>query len=116
VSGRRTFTCSNPSCKKSFDTPLKTLDLNQDSPRPFDACPYCLNKIPDAKLEKNKLEKTVEPSISIEMPIQDKEKGLTCHYYLGYLSEREQKEQIPDECIVCKDILECMLRKMRQQA
>lgn len=41
------------------------------------------------------------------------EKPSECRYHPGYLSERTGKEQIPDDCILCKDIVECMLRKMK---
>ncbi|MGD0407090.1 MAG: hypothetical protein ABSB10_10640 [Candidatus Bathyarchaeia archaeon] len=62
----------------------------------------------------NEPEKTqVETVLPKEKPTKNKEKPHACHYHLGYLSERKQKEQIPDECIVCKDIVECMLQKMR---
>ncbi|MGZ4850388.1 MAG: hypothetical protein ACXV2C_03300 [Candidatus Bathyarchaeia archaeon] len=108
--GKRTFTCSNPSCKKTFNVPLKTLNLNQDSAEPFDACPYCLTRIEG----NNEPEKTIAKStLHKEKPAQKKEKPIDCHYHFGYLSEREQKEQIPDDCIVCKDILDCMLKKIR---
>jgi hypothetical protein len=62
----------------------------------------------------NKPEKTqVETILPEEKQTRSKEKPPTCQYHLGYLSEREKKQQIPDECIICKDIVECMLRKMR---
>ncbi|MGD0643545.1 MAG: hypothetical protein ABSA75_01420 [Candidatus Bathyarchaeia archaeon] len=105
------------------------MNLQQDSAEPYAACPYCLTKITEAQLEaENKPEKATEPQLEAEnkpekaqietglpeeKPTKNREKPLTCHHYLGYLSERAQKEQIPDECIVCKDIVECMLRKMR---
>ena len=91
------------------------MNLQQDSAEPYAACPYCLTKITEAQLEaENKPEKAqIETGLPEEKPTKNREKPLTCHHYLGYLSEREQKEQIPDECIVCKDIVECMLRKMR---
>jgi hypothetical protein len=113
--GKRTFTCSNPSCKKTFDKPLKTLNLSKDPAEPFDACPYCLTKISDSKIERNNEpdKTTIASTLHKEKLTQKKEKPITCRYHFGYLSEREHKEQIPDDCIICKDILECMLRKMR---
>ncbi len=42
------------------------------------------------------------------------EKPSGCHHHPGYLSERSSKEQISDECLICKDIVDCMLRKMRE--
>jgi hypothetical protein len=44
---------------------------------------------------------------------RNREKPSDCQLHLGYLSERSSKEQIPDGCLVCKDIVECMLKKMR---
>jgi DNA-directed RNA polymerase subunit RPC12/RpoP len=111
----RTFTCLNNSCRKIFTVPLKTLNLQQDSTEPYYACPYCLTKITEKPYKaSNKLEKAyVETAPPQEKPVGNKEKPPDCRHHLGYLSERAQKEQIPDECMVCKDIIECMLRKMR---
>ena len=62
----------------------------------------------------NKPEKTqVETTIIKEKPTKSKEKPTGCQYHLGYLSDREKNHQIPDECIICQDIVECMLKKMR---
>jgi hypothetical protein len=62
----------------------------------------------------NKPEKAqVETGLPKEKQNRNIEKPPACQYHLGYLSEREKNRQIPDECIICKDIVECMLRKMR---
>jgi hypothetical protein len=64
----------------------------------------------------NKSEKASAEAISCkEKTTQNKKKQDSCNYHLGYLSERVKKEKIPDECLSCKDILECMLKKMRQE-
>lgn len=36
-----------------------------------------------------------------------------CAHYLGYLSEKASSDNIPDECMMCKDIVTCMLKKMK---
>ena len=113
-------TCQNPSCKKSFTAPLKTLNLQENQAEPYFACPFCLTKI---KIVEEPL-KTEEKPEEIEQPkisqaetkenvAKNGDKPSGCHYHSGYLSERSSKEQIPDECLVCKDIVDCMLRKMR---
>ncbi len=113
------FTCPNPSCKKVFSAPLKTINLQQDSTDPYDACPYCLTRMTEDPI---KIEDRHEKSPVEQAPLaenkgatnaKDNDKPPACHKHLGYLSERAQKEQIPDDCLVCKDIVECMLRKMR---
>jgi hypothetical protein len=35
-----------------------------------------------------------------------------CSLHFGYLSERSKNENIPDECVVCENIVKCMLKKM----
>jgi hypothetical protein len=116
------FTCQNPSCKKNFTTPLKTLNLQQNPTEPYFTCPYCLTKIEteliaEEKKEEISLEKALPPKVdngeSEAKPIKNDDKAAVCQHHIGYLSERTGNEQIPDDCLVCKDIVDCMLRKMR---
>jgi hypothetical protein len=109
------FTCPNPLCEKVFINPLKALNLQQQTGEPYSACPYCLTEIVINQIvPNNEPEEKVDKSIPYkEKPMLNKEKPADCRYKFGYLSEREKKDQIPDECICCKDILECMLRKIR---
>lgn len=105
--------------------PLKTLNLQQTSQEPYSSCPHCLTKIelidtPQKIEEKSKssiLE--VQPKINYaDLEIKhskNNKKPAACQYYLGYLSERTSKQQIPDDCLFCKDTVECMLMKMREK-
>ena len=53
-----------------------------------------------------------QPEANVESKSKlEKEESITCQYHLGYLGEREQKQQIPDDCLVCKEIVECMLKR-----
>ena len=61
----------------------------------------------------NKPESKQEETILSNEKANVKEKSSGCKYHMGYLSEREKNQQIPDECIVCGDIVGCMLKKMR---
>jgi hypothetical protein len=106
------FTCPNPSCGRVFAMPLKTLNV-QDSSGPYPACPFCLTRIVDSQTESSKSENQGESRSSKEKKNKNKEKPEACHYHLGYLSERQGNEQIPDDCMVCKGVIECMLQKMK---
>jgi hypothetical protein len=115
---KKTFTCLNISCKKTFSEPLKTLNLQEKPSETYFACPYCLSKIESPEMKNQ--EKTNHLSQTPQKPSEaeskngsskSNEKPATCQFQLGYLSERTQKE-IPDNCLVCKNIVECMLRKV----
>jgi hypothetical protein len=121
--GKEMFTCQNSSCRKSFTVPLKTLNLQQNPSETYPSCPFCLTKI-EIINEPPKQEIKVEATpLQVEQPKTNKsttknknndKPPTNCHYHPGYLSERSSKENIPDDCLVCKDIVDCMLKKMRE--
>ena len=112
-----TFTCPNASCARVFTMPLKALNLQQNPEEPYDACPYCLTEINiDDVLTPTRFEPEeteVEEQKHVKEEVDLHETPSECLYHLGYLSERSSKEQIPDECMMCKDIVTCMLKKMK---
>jgi hypothetical protein len=100
------------------------LNLQQDTEGPYDACPYCLTEMPvndepaiaydepeTFEQEENTVE--VEEIVDVEEKVEVPEEPSECSHHLGYLSERSSKDQIPDECMMCKDIVTCMLKKMK---
>ena len=121
---KKALICQNPSCKKNFTEPLKTLNLQQNSTEPYSACPYCLTRIiiePALKTDEKTEGAPLQKEQTMIDQIEDKaklakntDKAAACHYHLGFLSERSSKEQFPDECLICNDIVECMLKKMRE--
>jgi hypothetical protein len=118
---KETFTCPNISCKKIFTAPLKTLNLQETPSEPYFACPFCLSKIEfiELKIQEKPIQLSQAPQKPLEVESKEKasknnEKPVDCQFHLGYLSERTQKE-ISDNCLVCKNVVECMLKKMRDQ-
>jgi uncharacterized Fe-S cluster-containing protein len=100
---RRNYTCPNAACGKVFTKPLRALNLQLGPKEFYDACPYCLTEITADD------EKTEEPLLE---EVKPPEKSSSCSHYVGYLSERSTKD-VPDECMVCKDLLPCMLKNMK---
>jgi hypothetical protein len=94
------------------------LNLQEKQTEPYYACPYCLTKL-EIEQPKREEEKVSFEKLSQMQPEKkqdknrSKEKDSECPLHPGYLSERSSNEQIPDGCLVCKDIVECMLKKMR---
>ena len=111
------FTCPNIICGQVFNNPIKALDLQRNSEQPYAACPYCLTEIEADTVSGLAFEAEPaqnEEKMQVEKEIDTSEKLVECTFYLGYLSERPSKEQIPNDCLTCKDIVTCMLKKMKE--
>jgi len=118
------FACPNPSCGLVFSKPLKVKNVGSEDSQCYDACPRCLTAItveetvpvvdlkPDAMTEDNKEQEPIVGS-SEERKAKAKAKPsatVHCAHHLGYLSERPKNEKIPEDCIVCENIVQCMLK------
>jgi hypothetical protein len=113
------FTCPNSACGLVFSKPLKVKNLCVENSEIYDACPRCLTVITidgTPPLEETK------PSFSLgvsenaqKVPNTGKKKvepqpRVHCSHRFGYLSERPRNDTIPDECVVCENIVKCMLK------
>ena len=111
---KKIYTCPNVACKKTFTAPLKTLNLQDNPGEPYYACPVCLTKIEPP--EQAKLENVTQQPKAVEAMHKQNNKNdgkpAGCQFHMGYLSTRGKKE-IPEDCLICRDIVECMLNKMR---
>ena len=119
----QSHTCPNPSCRKTFINPIKAKNLCSKSAEAYEACPFCLTEIvvdkPSPMTENNE-DSNVKENKEEQLTTYPKEKPLTepsskanvCAHHLGYLSQRSAKANIPEECIVCENIVQCMLKKI----
>jgi len=107
-----------------FANPIIVQDLSSKNGSSYNACPYCLTEIvieEDSEVEEEKRTlkkkraiiekaKAQPPKLKPAEQLSLKEHG--CPYHFGYLSQRSRKEEIPEECMTCKKIVECMLKKV----
>jgi hypothetical protein len=112
---KKSYVCQNPSCQQTFTVPLKTLNVQSNPTEPYYACPFCLTKLQEPTLKIPKPAAVPSEAAPKKAHSSVDEKPTTCKFHLGYLSERAQKEQIPEDCLLCKSIVECMLKKMRDE-
>ena len=57
-------------------------------------------------------DKVLSQEVNINSFGQNDENESDCKYHIGYLGE-EKHDQIPDECLVCMKIIECMHQKSK---
>jgi hypothetical protein len=117
--------CPNRSCGRVFTSPLKAENIGSKKSGAYDACPYCLTEVtleenPAVAQEKEKPKtKKVEAEVEeltvhpgAEKPVKAHPATLGCEHHFGYLSERSSKEKIPEECMTCEKIVQCMLKNV----
>jgi hypothetical protein len=106
-----TLTCPNEACKKVITKPLKTINRQQSSKEPYYACPYCLTEITFSETENDDVPEKPEGAVPEGTASQNLEKSSDCKHYFGYMSEKEHKQQMPEECMLCSQIIDCMSKR-----
>ena len=74
----------------------------------YEACPYCMTRISSivaSKQEDRKLE--VPRKGSSELDAQSAG-NFTCGHFFGYLNKREKGTAIPEPCLICAKMVECL--------
>jgi len=72
------------------------------------------NSISVSEKQKPLYEKEAEISIETDKIDQSATETNECKHYFGYLSERTKKEVLPEECMLCGKIVQCMLKNIAQ--
>jgi len=126
--------CPNPKCHRDIEEPILLNNLSKSPVEQYQACPYCFVKLDtDAEneedvMEESRLGSPLPPSLeksrdsgSVRLqkrgdeapvkPSKVEEKGPKgCPHYFGYLTHRPKDASIPQECLTCPKIVECMLK------
>ena len=106
--------CPNKECARTFNKPLQATLTSEDRVKTYYACPYCLTEIKIGKSQKV-TEKHEKAKIATQTQKQRKkkvditDKRANCPHYLGYLKERPKNTPIPDTCLSCPEIVQCLL-------
>lgn len=116
ITENQSYTCTNPSCKRIFTNPIKVENISLKN-KIYEACPYCLTEITIEKgvsvSEKQKPADEKETEMLVEAKtVQSTVETEECKHYFGYLSERTTKEGLPEECLLCGKIVQCMLKNI----
>jgi DNA-directed RNA polymerase subunit RPC12/RpoP len=101
------------SCGEEFERPLLA-KLHSDSMiEEYYACPRCLSKVGEVKLERRKEADEIEEEESpgeetLNAETVKTEETQSCPYYVGYLRKRQKGTPIPEGCLTCSKMIECI--------
>ncbi len=99
-------TCSR--CGEKYNEPLRTMLRSRDSNQEYYACPRCLTKVGEIAREEKKENEQPQPIVESDKADKSPENGNKCQYQLGYLKNRPKNTPIPDQCLVCDKMVECL--------
>ncbi len=132
--------CPNPKCHRKIEESILLNNLSTEPGEQYYACPYCFIKLDaDAENDENITEESapsppVHPSLEKVLDVisarpqkeeeekkkkeeptaetpEEEEKGPSgCPHRFGYLANRPRDAPIPQECLTCHKIVDCMLR------
>jgi hypothetical protein len=111
------FKCTNSSCGFVFSKPIKVKNLCEDA-EIYDACPRCftavteVGDVPVIEAEPNPSVDAERSEVSSEVEMKKTEPAISkqCAHRFGYLSVRSKDEKIPDDCLMCENIVKCMTK------
>ena len=101
-------------CGEPFKTPLLAMLFSELVTEEYYACPKCLSKVANLRArpeldETEALEDNLFEHEAVEIPVRGgAEKPDSCEHHLGYLKNRTKNSSIPEECLTCSKMIECM--------
>ena len=99
----KAFVCPYFQCRKTFQRPLMLADSSKIPRETYYACPHCLSKV----------DVTADDEKRIHMfPVKASERNesarvVECPHHFGYLNGPPKNASIPDECLVCANLIRC---------
>ncbi len=100
--------CMCDECGSSFQKPLLATFKSQGSSQEYYACPRCLTKVGEIE-NKQKKESEETPSTKLLGKVRTGlDESVQCEHFMGYLKKRPKDTPIPDECLTCTKMVECL--------
>jgi len=103
-------------CGESFENPLLAMVFDESVVEEYYACPNCLSKVASLrqKSDVEEVDEAEDVEDEVEEPVADVAveggvEGLgVCSHQLGYLKRRPKNTPIPEECLTCSKMIDCM--------
>ncbi|MEM3565521.1 MAG: hypothetical protein QXK18_01430 [Candidatus Bathyarchaeia archaeon] len=101
------LTCDG--CGENFEKPILATIVSGGSSRTYYACPRCLTKVGEVKPARHERSDEEKASTVVVRKKEESEsEEVKCEHFLGYLKKRPKNTPIPDECLTCSRMIECL--------
>jgi len=103
-------------CGREIENPIQLTNLSADPMQTYEACPFCFAKLNETLIDKGQKELTdaavrnLKPTPkSNQERDQKNDDNIDCPQYFGYLKKRPKNAPIPDSCLTCEKMIQCIL-------
>jgi len=110
MTGSKGFTCEG--CGRVYEKPILASVVSGGQTQVYYACPRCLTRVSRVQTEKtfHEPESPARPVQAKKTVTVEKEAPAGCTHYFGYLRKREKDKPIPDECLTCSKMVDCLMQ------
>ena len=103
------------SCGHIVKNPIQLTNFSSTPMQTYNACPFCFTRLEEDAIEepsKLKLADFEDSTLSKnrQKETEDQKTG-ECPHYLGYLKKRPKNTPIPDSCLTCQKMMQCLLQQ-----
>lgn len=99
-------------CGRIFVNSIQLTNHSATPMETYDACPFCFAKQKDLRFEQTEV-KTSNTSKSVKTPLStidnSASKQKDCPHEFGYLKTRPKNMSVPDACLTCPKMIQCLL-------
>ena len=95
------FICNE--CGETFENPILATVSCNGYVQEYHACPHCITRINNEGKNVTILEE------DIKKPLVKLENNVACKHFLGHLKTRSKGAPIPDDCLTCAKMIECLI-------
>lgn len=104
------FTCER--CERAYEKPVLASVVSSGQTQVYYACPWCLTRVSPVQAEETFCEPASPDRADQAKKAATVEKvaAAGCTHYFGYLKKREKDKPIPDECLTCSKMVDCLMQ------
>ena len=107
--------CFCEACRRTFENPIRLTNLSATPLQIYNACPFCFSKL-DENVVLDELDNLKVLNLKDSNTVLEKKqkniKSLEptgCPHYFGYLKKRPKNTPIPEACLTCEKMIQCVL-------
>ena len=101
------FRCGE--CGEEFRHPLLARDSSRGSVQTYYACPRCLTQVKEDRRQQSERSEAPTSLKELKRSPAKLEESVSCQHFFGYLGKRPKDTAIPEDCLVCEKMIECMI-------